>query len=80
MCFAAAAASENDQGNMNLASNTRAGRLNEPIQSGGHPGECPVDGVALDGYDAVSRLALKPKPIEVFGNEAQLHNKFTGEI
>ena len=71
MCFSAAASSENDQGNMNLASNT-ALRLDDPVQRRSHPADYRVADPALDISDDLPGRALVPLPIEVLSREPQL--------
>src|SRR5271166_5133895 len=70
MCFSAAASSENDQGSMNLASNTASGSSTMPFQGGGQKTMHRVLNPALDVSHGASRIALVPDPVEGLGGDA----------
>ncbi|OIQ72940.1 hypothetical protein GALL_454300 [mine drainage metagenome] len=53
----------------------RAGFLDQTVQRGAHPGQRPVDRVALDVRDAVARVELIPAAVEVLGDEAKLDDQ-----
>ena len=80
MCFSAAASSENDQGSMNLASNTA------PV-----PSTIPSRVAAIQGMaECLTRrwtsvtwpagVALVPGPVEVLGGGAELHDEVAREV
>jgi len=51
-----------------------AGVLDQSIERGGHPWDCPVDRMALDVTDLVARVLLIPAAVEVLGDKAELHD------
>ena len=80
MCFSAAASSENDQGSMNLASNTAPVALDHAVEGGRHPSQDRVLDPALDVCDDLAGIALEPAPIELLGRGPELDDEVVGEV
>ena len=80
MCFSAAASSENDQGSMNLASNTAPVRLDHAVEGRRHPSQHRVLDLALDVDDGLAGVALEPAPVEVLGRRPELDDEVVGEV
>jgi hypothetical protein len=72
MCFSAAASSENDHGNMNLASNTASGAFDDPVQGRRHPADDWVADPASDVFDHLAGHTLVPLSIRWPDREAEL--------
>src|SRR5262245_28324069 len=76
MYFSAAPSSENDQGSMNLASNTAATPSTMPSRVAAIQG---ID-ATLDVPDLPPGVALVPATIELFGRPAELHNEVARQV
>ena len=80
MYFSAAASSENDQGSMNLASNTAPVASTRPSsvaaiqRSGGMPD------LPLDVRDDLTGIGLVPAPVELLGDQAELDDEVAGQV
>src|ERR1700722_9091676 len=79
MCFSAAASSENDQGSMNLASNTASRSLTNPSRGRRHVPAHRVLNPALDVGDDPPGIALIPSPIERLGSDAELDDEILAQ-
>src|SRR5262249_35222608 len=79
MYFSAAASSENDQGSMNLASNTASVPSTMPSRVAAIQGmaECFP---ALDIGDAAAGIALVPGAVELLGCRPELYDEIAGEV
>ena len=72
--FCIAASSENDQGSMNLASNTAS------LLCTGHPA-WPPSGAGPDDIDKdLSGIGLVPAPIELLGHHPELDEEIAGQV
>ncbi len=80
MCFSAAASSENDQGSMNLASNTASGSLTNPSSVAAKKRCTGLLNPALNVGDGPSRVALVPGPVERLGGDAELDDQIVAQI
>ena len=80
MCFSAAASSENDQGSMNLASNTAPVPSTHAVQRRRHPAEHRVAHPALDVFDPCPVVALVPLPVQGFSREPELDDEIAGQV
>src|SRR5262245_8250307 len=76
MYFSAAASSENDQGNMNLASRP----LHDAVERRDHPGNGRMLHPALDVGDAPAGVALVPGAVEPLRGGAKLHDEIAGQV
>jgi hypothetical protein len=65
---------------MNLASEDCAGFFHQSIQRSSHPGDGPVDGMALDVTDLVTRVQLVPAAVEVLGDQPELDDQDARKI
>src|SRR5262245_26654633 len=74
MYFSAAASSENDHGNMNLASNTASVPSTIPSRV------AAIQGMAECLTRPPSGVALVPGPVEVLGGGPKLHDQIAGEV
>ena len=79
MYFSAAASSENDQGSMNLASNT-APSLHDPVQGGSHPRDDRVLTRRWTSRDRRPVLRSYQVPIELLGDGAELDDQIAGQV
>ena len=57
-----------------------AGFLDQSIQRGGHPGDGPVDRMALDVSDPVAGVEFIPAAVEVFRDQAELDDQDGREV
>ena len=57
-----------------------AGFLDQSIQRGGHPGDGPVDRMALDVRDPVAGVEFVPAAVEVLGDEAELDDQDARQV
>ena len=57
-----------------------AGFLDQPVQRGGHPGDCSVDRMALDVRDPVAGVEFVPAAVEVFGDQAELDDQDARQV
>ena len=80
MYFSAAASSENDQGSMNLASNTASLTLDPPVECGRHPAQRRMEDLALDVGDDLTGIGLVPAPVKVFGDDPELDDEVAGQV
>ena len=80
MYFSAAASSENDHGSMNLDSNTASGALDDPVESGRHPGNGRMLDPPLDVGDPAAGVALVPGAVELLGGGPELHDEVAGQV
>ena len=80
MCFSAAASSENDQGSMNLASNTAPVSFDDAVQGRRHPRDRRVLDATLDVVRPAAGVALVPGAIEVLGHGAELDDQVAGQV
>src|SRR5436853_6943910 len=67
MYFSAAASSENDQGSINLASNTASVPSTMPSRVAAIPSYCRMPDAALHVPDLPSGVALVPGAVELLG-------------
>jgi len=79
MCFSAAPSSENDQGSMNLASNTAPVASTMPSSVAAIQLHRVVN-LPLHLGDDVAGVALIPMPVERLGHRAELDNKVARQI
>ena len=80
ICLSAAACSENDHGNMNLASNTAPVSSTRPSKVAAIQ---TIVGCRFQAWRSRIRwpvLALVPGEIELFGGEPELNDELAGEI
>ena len=80
MYFSAAASSENDQGSMNLASNTASVPSTMPSRVAAIQGMAECLTPALDVGDAPPGVALVPGAVEVLGRGPELHDEVAGQV
>ena len=80
MYFSAAASSENDQGNMNLASKTAPVPSTMPSSVASHPWNCASASRAAGHREWWPRVALIPGAVELFGDVSELHDKIAGQV
>ena len=80
MYFATAASSENDQGSMNLASNTASLPCNPAIEGGRHPAQHWMPDLPLDIGNHLAGIGLIPAPIEVLGHHPELDDEVAGQV
>ena len=80
MCFSAAASSENDQGSMNLASNTAPVPSTMPSRVAAiqEMAECLTR--RWTSVTLPAGVALVPGPVEVLGRGAELHDQVAGQV
>ena len=75
MCFSAAASSENDQGSMNLASNTASRSLTKPSRVAAIQRMHRVPDPALDVGHRPSGVAFVPASVQRLGSDAKLDDE-----
>ena len=80
MYFSAAASSENDQGSMNLASNTASVALHDAVEGRRHPRNGRMLDPALDVGDPPAGVALVPGAVELLGRGPELHDEVAGQV
>ena len=80
MYFSAAASSENDQGSMNLASNTAPLASTRPSSVAAIHVWIGVPDPPLDVRDGLPGIALVPAPVEVLGDEPELDDQIAGQV
>src|SRR5262245_55852739 len=80
MYFSAAASSENDQGSMNLASNTASVPPHDPVQGRCHPRNARMPDAPLHVADLPAGGALVPGAIELLGCPSELHDEIGREV
>src|SRR5262249_17266942 len=76
----AAASSQNDQGSMNLASNTASVPSTIPSRVAAIHGIAVVPDLALHVSDLPPGVALIPGAIEVLGRPSELHDEVAGQV
>src|SRR5262252_7507726 len=81
MYFSAAASSENDQGSMNLASNTHSTPSTMPSRVAAIQGiaECFTQRWTCPTFRPAG-IALVPGPVEVLGGRPELHDEVAREV
>src|SRR5215207_7542384 len=79
MYLLAAASSENDQGSMNLASNTAPLPSIVPVEGCRHPAQHRMFHMPLHVGDAPAGIALVPEPVQVFGDQPELNDEVARE-
>ena len=80
MCFSAAASSENDQGSMNLASNTAPVASTIPSRVAPIQRLHRVAHMPLHLRDHLAGIALIPEPIEVLGHGPELDHQIARQV
>ena len=80
MCFSAAASSENDQGSMNLASNTASVPSTMPSRVAAIQGMAECLTRRWTSRDPPAGIALVPGAVEVLGRGPELHDEVAGEV
>ena len=78
--FSAAASSENDQGSMNLDSNTASLACMRPSRVARHPAQHGMADMRLHVRDHLSGIGLIPAAIEILCHCTKLHEKVAGQI
>src|SRR5947209_1675227 len=80
MYFSAAASSENDQGSINLASNTASVSSTMPSRVAAIRGNGRMPDPALHVADLPAGVALVPRAVELLGCSPELHDEVAGEV
>ena len=80
MYFSAAASSENDQGSMNLDSNTASVPSTIPSKRRPHPRDERMPDVALNVTNLPAGVALVPGAVELLGDASELHDQVAGQV
>ena len=80
MYFSAAASSENDQGSMNLASNTASVPSTIPSRVAAIQGIAECLTWRCTSRDLPAGIALVPGAIELLGRNSELHDQIAGEV
>ena len=80
MYFSAAASSENDQGSMNLASNTASVPSTMPSRVAAIQGMAECLTRRWTSRDAPAGIALVPGAVELLGGGPELHDEVAGQV
>ena len=80
MYFSAAASSENDQGSMNLASNTASVPSTIPSRVAAIQGMAECLTRRWTSRDPPAGIALVPGAVEVLGRRPELHDEVAGQV